>query len=552
MLLLPHDLDVLVVESQATMRAQLRTMLTSIGIEAPHFAVSATMAMRTLRAQRFDLVLCEYNLGEGQDGQHLLEDLRQHGIIPLDTLFVMITAERNYERVISACELLPNDYILKPLTAESLRVRLLRAFEKRDAFVPVWQQMKIGDPVGALQACREARNQHPQYLVDFMRLQAELHAQVGQIDEAEALYREILGARPIPWASLGLARMLVVRQAWVEAEHLLVELVGHHEHFIEAHELLARVLEETARPAEACEALQRASELSPYRLPRLRRLGELALQAGDPARAERSLAEAVKRGSYSEFRDPEDHVRLLQAQLAGDRLDEAQATLGDLERSMARHPKGELCMAVGGALIEGHRKDATGDDLRDAVRRALGNPERIRELSPGLRKDLLELCYDRQLEDEGRQLLADLMRTHTDDRTLATARAALKARGFEALSEQVEQQVQAEVRTLVGAGAEKARAGDFDGAVAEMMNAARKLPGNPHVLFNAALALLRHIEHRGWNEAFAAQARNLIERIQRLAPANPRLPAITEFRHDLMKRYGIRPERVPATRPRQA
>ena len=126
-MLLPHDLDVLVVKSQATMRAQLRNMLTSIGIEAPQFAVSATMAMRRLRAQRYDLVLCEYNLGEGQDGQHLLEDLRQHRIIPRDTLFVMITAERNYERVTSACELAPDDYILKPLTAETLRVRLLRA-----------------------------------------------------------------------------------------------------------------------------------------------------------------------------------------------------------------------------------------------------------------------------------------------------------------------------------------------------------------------------------------------------------------------------------------
>lgn len=548
-MLLPQDIEVLVVDSQARVRAQLRAMLASIGIESPHFAVSATMAMRRLRAQRFDLVLCEYNLGEGQDGQHLLEDLRQHGIIALDTLFVMITAERNYERVISACELLPNDYILKPLTAEILRVRLLRAFEKREAFLPVWELMKIGDPVGALEACREARNRHPQYLIDFMRLQAELHAQVGQIDEAETRYREILAARPIPWASLGLARMLVVRQAWVEAEHLLAELVARHERFIEAHELLARVLEETGRPAEACEALQRASELSPYRLPRLRRLGELALQAGDAARAERSLAEAVKRGSYSEFRDPEDHVRLLQAQLARDRLDEARATLGDLERAMVRHPKGELCMAVGSALIEGHRNDRDG--LRGAMRRALGKPERIRELSPALRKDLLELCYDRQLEDEGRQLLADLMRTHTDDRTLASTRASLKARGFEALSEQVEQQVQAEVRTLVGTGAEKARAGDFDGAVAEMMNAARKMPGNPHVLFNAALALLRHIEHRGWNEAFAAQASSLIERIQRLAPANPRLAAITEFRHELMKRYGIRPERLPITRTRR-
>ncbi|HAY11050.1 MAG TPA: response regulator, partial [Thauera sp.] len=114
-MLLPHEIDVLVVESQATMRTQLRTMLNSIGVESPQFAVSATMAMRKLREQRFDLILCEYNLGDGQDGQHLLEDLRQHEIIPLDTLFVMITGERNYERVTSACELLPNDYILKPL-----------------------------------------------------------------------------------------------------------------------------------------------------------------------------------------------------------------------------------------------------------------------------------------------------------------------------------------------------------------------------------------------------------------------------------------------------
>ncbi len=49
----------------------------------------------------------------------------------------------------------------------------------------------------------------------------------------------------------------------------------------------------------------------------------------------------------------------------------------------------------------------------------------------------------------------------------SSTRAALKARGFENLSAEVEQQVQAEVKTLIGAGAEKARSGDYDGAVAE-------------------------------------------------------------------------------------
>lgn len=541
-MLLSHDIDVLVIESQATMRAQLRTMLASIGVDTPQFAVSATMAMRRLREQRFDLILCEYNLGDGQDGQHLLEDLRQHEVIPLDTLFVMITGERNYERVTSACELAPNDYILKPLNAETLRVRLLRAFEKRDAFLPAWQLMRIGDPVGAIDYCRLARDEHPLYLIDFMRLQAELHASIGQVGEAEALYRDILSSRPIPWASLGLARMLMLKKAFVEAEHELEELVARHERFIEAYELLARLREETGRAEEACATLQRATERSPYRIRRLRHLGALALATGSPATAERNLAEVVQRGKYSEFRDPEDHVRLLQAQLALHKVEDARSTLADLERSMGRQPKGEICAAVGNALLQAHQHDQAG--ARQAILGALRNPSHIRALSVGLRQDLIKTCLDQRLDEQGNALLADLMRTAADDRTLETTRAALKARGLDQLSREIEAQVQAEVKSLVTTGAQKAHAGDYDGAVAEMMNAARKMPGNPHVLFNAALALLRHIEHRGWNDALAAQARDLIQRAHRLSPANPRLAAITEFMHELIKRYGIRPERV--------
>ena len=44
-MLLPHGLQVLVVESQSSMRAQLRNMLASIGIDSPQFAVWASMAM---------------------------------------------------------------------------------------------------------------------------------------------------------------------------------------------------------------------------------------------------------------------------------------------------------------------------------------------------------------------------------------------------------------------------------------------------------------------------------------------------------------------------
>lgn len=541
-MLLPNELEVLVVESQSTMRTQLRTMLASIGIETAHYAVSATAAIKQLREQRYDLILCEYNLGEGQDGQHLLEDLHAHGILPPDTVFVMITAERNNERVTSACELTPNDYILKPLNAETLRVRLLRAFQKRDAFLPAWQLMRLGDPIGAIEYCRIARDENPQYLTDLMRLQAQLHVGIGQLDEAEALHREVLGSRSIPWAELGLARILVLKKRHVEAESILVDLLARHDRFIAAYELLARLQEETGRPHEACATLATAAEKSPYRMARLRRLGTLSLAIGNPAGAEAALAEVVSKGKYSAFRDPEDHVRLVQAQLALDKIGDVQETITDLDRSMGRQPKGEVCKAVCNALIHAHKQDRAG--AQQALKAAILAGGTIRELSVELRQDLIKTCFEQDMQEQASELATDLLRSSADERTIETTRAVLDTRGLGQLSRKIEARVQAEVKTLVTTGAEKARAGDFDGAVSEMMSAARKLPGNPHVLFNAALALLRHIEHRGWNDAFATQAHGFIQRAQRLSPANPRLAAITGFMHDLIKRYGIRPEKV--------
>jgi DNA-binding response OmpR family regulator len=543
----PDQLNVLVVESQPTMRTQLRNMLASIGYESAQFAVSASMAARRLRERPYDLILCEYHLGDGQDGQHLLEDLRQHEIIPLDTLFVMISGETNYERVVSTCELAPNDYILKPLTAETLRVRLQRAFDKRDAFLPAWQSMALGDTVGAIAWCRDARDRHPQYLIDFMRLQAQLHLSIGQLDESESLYRQILDAKPIPWAELGLARVLMLRKHHVEAEQILARLVAAHDRFIEAYDLLSRVREETGRADAARDTLLAATQRSPYRIGRLRHLGELSLEVGDAAAAESTFAEVVRKGKYSDFADPEDHVRLVQAQLAQMKLDSAATSIADLDRSLGRQPKGELCKALCHALL--HARSGDLERAREALHSASKATRRGAQLSVGLRQELVKACFDHQLGDDGSELVVDILRTAADERSIESTRALLKARGLEALSKQIEARVQAEVKSLITTGAEKARAGDFDGAVAEMMNAARKMPGNPQVLFNAALALMRHIEHRGWNDAFAAQARNLIDRARKLSPASPRLAALTEFMHLQIKRYGIRPGRI-MPRPR--
>ena len=120
-----ENITTLVIEANGGMRSQLRDMLALTGITKVQFAVAAGAAVRKLRDNVFDLILCEYHLGAGQDGQHLLEDLRHNRIIPLETLFIMVTGERQYERVVGAAELAPSDYILKPFTPDALLARIL-------------------------------------------------------------------------------------------------------------------------------------------------------------------------------------------------------------------------------------------------------------------------------------------------------------------------------------------------------------------------------------------------------------------------------------------
>ena len=349
-----EEFQVLVIASETKLRTQLRRLLPSFGFAAIHFAITAHTALRHLRARHYELILCDYALGDGQDGQHLLEDLRQHEIIASDTLFVMITGERTYKRVVGTAELLPDDYILTPLAAGMLQTRLARIIDKREAFLPAWQLAAIGDWLGAIDYCLEAEIEHPQYILDFHRLEAGFHIAAGQLDEAETTYRQVIDSQRLPWAQLGLARCLAFKKDYAGAEALLSELIAENNHFMAAYDLLARVLAESGRGEAACEVLQTAIGRSPYRLGRHRRLGELAMETGNAAAAEKALAEVVRQSADSDFRDPEIHVRLVQSQIAQDKTDKARATIDDLERSLGSQPNAALCKALANAMLHAH------------------------------------------------------------------------------------------------------------------------------------------------------------------------------------------------------
>jgi tetratricopeptide (TPR) repeat protein len=534
-----RSLTALIVEPHSGMRSNLHNMLNQCGITKIDHAVSAGTAIRPLKNKSYDLIICEYDLGEGQDGQQLLEDLRHNKLIPLWTIFIIVTAERAYEKVVSAAELAPNDYILKPFTAETLLERIARAIEKRTAFLPVYHLMEHGNLREAIDICKLGEEKHKRYLVDFMRLRAELHVILGEGEEAEKIYQEVLKFKAVAWARLGLAKTLFMQDKFGDAEMLLAQLVEENSKYMDAYDWLAKTHEASGELDKAKDILTEAVTVSPHAVRRLRKLGDVALEAGDVDTAERSFQKVVSKARYSEFRDPEDHVRLVRTLVKKGDTKQAGTVIRDMEKSLSHVDKTPACRALSSALV--HTELGNADQALQELNAAVAACREVTGISNDLKMELARNCLEHNLDDGASEVMRDVMSNAADDVAFAKAMAVFEQAGRKELAETVAKESRRHVVELVSGGAEKAKQGDFKGAVELMTAAVHKLPENPQVVFNAAVAVLKYLENVGWEEKLGDRARGYIESARRLDPNNPRLVPLSDLYLGIMKKYGIKP-----------
>ena len=530
------EIRVLIVEPHTGMRGSMHNMLNLCGVTKIEHGVSAGTSIGIIRKKYFDLILCEYDLGIGQDGQQLLEDIRHHQLAPLSTIFFMVTAERSYEKVVSAAELAPNDYLLKPFTPDDLMERVNRALKKRVIFMPIYTLMENGDHQGAIASCLQKEQLADRDQVDFMRLRAELHILMGEPEMAEPIYQKLTEMRTVAWAKLGMAKSIHLQGRYDEAEQLLETLVSENEQYMDAFDLLAKNHEESGQLELAKDVLNAAVAISPHGVHRLRRLGAIALRTGDLDCAELNLKKVVNKVKYSEFKDPEDHVHLVNALVQMGQIDQAKSVLRDLERSMPDKVKTAACRAISTMFIHAKNNDPRlTEEITAAV---VANRENI-GLSTSLKLDLAKNCLDSNMEDEASSVILEVMRNSTNDKEIQRAIGVFESAGKGQLGNQLAEQSRTEVMELVAAGVQKAKLGDFRGAVDLMSSAVKQLPNNPQVVMNAALAYLKCLENHGWEHSMAEQARRLIASACKLDPTNTRNEALKKMYDDLQKKYGI-------------
>lgn len=533
------NLSVLVIDPNPGMRGSLQNMLIQADITKIEFAVSSGTAIKQLSRRAYDIILCEYDLGgaDGQDGQQLLEDLRHHKLIGLLTIFIMITSEGVYSKVVSAAELTPTDYILKPFTVDVLSQRITRAIERRTAFLPTYQLIGQGNVREAIRSCQAAEQQHPRYAADFVRLRAELHMSLNELPEAEQIYAETLAAKPAGWAQLGLARALFGQGRADDAEKVLGVLLTDNPKLMAAYDLQARCREAAGDPAGAQKVLEDAVGISPHVIRRLRKLGEVALEAGDVQAAERSFKQVVAKAKYSEFRNPEDHVNLVKALIKKGDSAQASGVIREMEKSLRGNPAVEVCRAISVAMLHemAGNREATVAELGAAV----GGMHAASGLSSDLKIGLAKRCLDNKLDKEAADVMLTVMSDVSSGVTMQQAMGVFTRAGRADLAEGMNAQLRQQSGELLNIAAEKTNMGDLKGAVQTLGEALHKSPGNLPVMIALAGAILRQLGELGWDPQLGETCFKLIDTIRKLDAVHPQLATLGEDYAATKRKYGI-------------
>ncbi|CAN7406625.1 tetratricopeptide repeat protein [Massilia sp. LjRoot122] len=535
------NLTVLIVDPNQGMRGSLQNMLNQAGITKVESAINAGTAIKQLAKRSYDVILCEYDLGgpggDGQDGQQLLEDLRHHRLITASTIFIMLTSEGVYDKVVSAAELTPTDYVLKPFTVEMLSTRIKRALERRTALLPVWQLAAQGKPVEAIRACTSAALANPRYALDFLRLKAELHVSVGDHLVAGAIYRDVLAERPLGWAGLGLARTRLAQGEVEEARDTLEQLVQANPRLMAAYDLLARCHERLGATTDAQKVLEEAVAISPHMVRRLRKLGEVALENGDAEAAEKSFKQVVSKARYSEFRNPEDHVNLVRAMVTRGDVAGAGGVIRDLERSLRGNANVDACKAYSNALLQEKMGNVSAAvaELSNAVSAARTSSG----LSPNLKIGLAQACLEHQLDEQASSVMMNVMHDAAGAVTVDQAISVFVRAGRPDLADGMGEQLRAQAQILLGVADEKRNMGDVRGAVQTLLEALHMAPGNQQVMVAVAGGILRQVNELGWDHALSEVAAEQIERLRALDAGHPRLAALSEEFQQAKRKYGI-------------
>lgn len=533
------ELRALVVDDFPGMRSALKLTLANFGLTRIDLATNASEVLFKVQNNRYDLILSDFNLGEGRDGQQLLEELRHRHLISLATVFIMVTAESGYEKVVATAELAPDDYLIKPFSAELLRNRLDNILARKLTFDKVYRHFEAHELEDAIRGCDEILKTKPKYVVDALRFKGELLNAMGRFEEAEALYRQIIEMRVIPWARLGLAKALHNQKKEPEAEGVLLDILDHSPEMVAAYDLMSEVRLATGDKAGAQEALQKGVAISAKTVRRQQRLGEVAFDNGDLDVAREAYGNALEKGRNSVFVTAEDYGHLCRVQVEQGDANGALETLRKGRDVLQASPEGQFVSAVVRGIV--HSQTGNAAEAEKAMEEAARLNQEGARTNERFMLDYADACMATGRHEQADNIIRDVARNAHDSEALLTKAKGIFAKAGRAdAGDALLKDATNTVRSLNNEAVILAHKGDYATAMEKLREACWEAPHNPRILMNTVWVMLKHMEGAGLDSDLLEQARAFLLDAERQAPGHGRLATLRAQMRDVEARYGIR------------
>lgn len=122
------NMKILIVDDFSTMRRIIKNLLRDLGFTNTQEADDGQTALPMLKTGDFDFLVTDWNM-PGMTGIDLLKEVRADSkLVSLPVL--MVTAEAKRDQIIEAAQAGVNGYVVKPFTAQVLKEKIDKIFER--------------------------------------------------------------------------------------------------------------------------------------------------------------------------------------------------------------------------------------------------------------------------------------------------------------------------------------------------------------------------------------------------------------------------------------
>ncbi|OZG70983.1 hypothetical protein BTA51_23035 [Hahella sp. CCB-MM4] len=404
----------------------MKQMLRRMGAEHIDSARNGKEAIQKCISTHFDVVFCDYNMGDNKNGQQVLEELRYRKLLKNTDIFFLVSAETAKEMVMGALEYQPDGYITKPITQSLLQNRLDRLVEQKEALQDVYRAIDQEDYTKAISLCNQHLQSNSKYRALILKIQANLYFISGDYVHAKKLYEDIINKRPLDWARLGLGKVLLEEGNPREACEMFEFLIQEQPEMTEAYDWLAKAQKQLGKTQQAQTTLETAVSISPRALLRQKELAQISHANHDLATATKAYRHSSKLSENSCYETANLHLeyaRCLSDYAQGDLSPEGQKLADEASRALSKireKYKDEDQVQLQSRLVEarvlaGQNKDNDSKKVLQAAQKLYENME---SSAPDLTLELAETLYALDDSEQAGKLLEKLAEENPDNNQL--------------------------------------------------------------------------------------------------------------------------------------